>query len=108
MLKTRWVIAEETFLYQFPQLKIFDVFNKQLFALCEKDAERMHYRRNATIRELWEEEKQKLLYLPEYEYDVFRLESVRLNKYGYATIETNNYGLSPELAGQTAQAKIFF
>jgi len=36
------------------------------------------------------------------------LESVRLNKYGYATIETNNYGLSPELAGQTAQAKIFF
>ena len=100
--------SRRNFFVPVPTIEDFDVFNKQLFALCEKDAERLHYRHNVPIRELWEEEKQKLLYLPEYEYEVFRLESVRLNKYGYATIETNNYGLSPELAGQTAQAKIFF
>ena len=42
------------------------------------------------------------------QYSVFRYETVKLNKYGNATIDTNAYGLSPELAGQTAQARIYF
>ena len=100
--------SRRNFFVPVPTIEDFDVFNEQLLVLCEKDAERVHYKHQVPIRELWEEEKQKLLYLPEFEYDVFRLETVRLNKYGYATIETNSYGLSPELAGQTAQTKIFF
>ena len=100
--------SRRNFLVPVPTIEDFDVYNEQLLVLCEKDADRIHYKHHVPIRELWEEEKQKLLYLPEFEYDVFKLETVRLNKYGYATIETNSYGLSPELAGQTAQAKIYF
>ena len=100
--------SRRNYLVPVPTIEDFDVFNKQLFELCEKDAEREHYKRHVPIRELWEEEKQKLLYLPEYEYDVFRYEIAKLNKYGCAVIETNSYGLSPELAGQTVQVRIYF
>jgi hypothetical protein len=31
-----------------------------------------------------------------------------VNKYGFVTVDTNKYGLSPELAGHVVQAKIFF
>ena len=31
-----------------------------------------------------------------------------MSKNGFATIETNKYGLSPALSGETVQAKIFF
>ena len=60
------------------------------------------------ISALWAEEKQKLLTLPEYEYEVFRYESLSVNKTGFVTIDTNRYGLPPTLAGKVVQAKIFF
>ena len=60
------------------------------------------------IKELWKEDKAALLVLPEYPYPVFRYEAMVVNKYGYATIDTNKYGLAPALAGCTVQAKIFF
>ena len=31
-----------------------------------------------------------------------------VNKYGFAVIDTNRYGLSPVLAGRVVQAKVFF
>jgi hypothetical protein len=39
---------------------------------------------------------------------VFRYASLTVNKSGFVTIETNKYGLSPMLSGETVQAKIFF
>lgn len=39
---------------------------------------------------------------------MFRYESVVVNKYGFATIDTNKYGLSPELSGQVVQVKLYF
>ena len=100
--------SRRNFFVPIPVIEDFDIYNAELFERCEKDADREHYKKHVPIRELWEEEKQKLLYLPEYEYEVFRYESARLNKYGCAVIETNSYGLSPELSGQTVQAKIRF
>ena len=46
--------------------------------------------------------------LPEYPFPVFRYEALSVNKYGFAVIDTNKYGLAPTLAGKTVQAKIFF
>jgi transposase len=100
--------SRRNFFVPVPVIEDFDAYNLELFERCEKDAEREHYKKHVLICELWEEEKQKLLYLPEYEYEVYRYETARLNKYGCAVIETNSYGLSPELAGQTVQAKIYF
>ena len=91
-----------------PRITSFDAFNEHLLEWCEKDAERLHYKHKIQIRELWEQDRAALLALPEYPYPVFRYEAVVVNKYGYATIDTNKYGLAPSLAGCTVQAKIFF
>jgi len=91
-----------------PIITDFDTFNAELLRRCDEDHEREHYEHSALISELWEEEKQQLLALPEYEYEVFRYESLPVNKSGFVTVDTGKYGLSPELHGKTVQAKIYF
>jgi len=91
-----------------PTIEDFAAFNEDLLARCDADHEREHYRHKTPIRALWGEEKEKLLTLPEYVYEVFRYESLSVNKTGFVTIDTNRYGLSPTLAGKIVQAKIFF
>jgi len=91
-----------------PTIANFDAFNEELLHRCDEDFEREHYERGALIRELWEEEKQHLLSLPEHEYEVFRYESLSVNKSGFVTVDTVKYGLSPELHGKIVQAKIYF
>jgi len=91
-----------------PVIEDFTVFNEELFARCDADHDREHYRRRVPINELWAEEKEKLLSLPEHKYEVFRYESHTVNKTGFITIDTNKYGLSPTFAGKTVQTKIYF
>lgn len=91
-----------------PTITSFEEFNEKLWEWCEKDAQRVHYKKELTIRELWEEERKELLVLPEYEFPIFRYETLSVNKCGFATIDTNKYGLAPTLGGETVQAKIYF
>jgi len=91
-----------------PVITDFDAYNEELLRLCDEDHGREHYERGALIRELWEGDKQHLLALPEYEYEVFRYEALTVNKSGFITVDTVKYGLSPELSRKTVQAKIFF
>lgn len=91
-----------------PTVTSFGEFNEWLWEWCEKDAQRPHYMRQIPIQELWEADREALLKLPEYPFPVFRYEALSVNKYGFATIDTNKYGLAPALAGRTVQAKIFF
>lgn len=91
-----------------PTIGSFNEFNEYLWEWCEKDAERLHYKHRVSIQSLWEKEKEKLLMLPEYPYQVFRYEAVQVNKSGFVTIDTNKYGLSPELYRETVQTKIFY
>lgn len=91
-----------------PTIASFDEFNESLWDWCEKDAQRKHYRKNATIQELWTQDEAKLLKLPEYPFSVFRYSVLTVSKNGFVTIETNKYGLPPLLSGETVQAKIFF
>jgi transposase len=91
-----------------PAISDFNDFNKELLKSCDENHARDHYRHSKTISELWGEEKQYLLKLPEYEYVVFRYESLTVNKSGFVSIDTVRYGLSPEMAGTIVQAKIYF
>jgi hypothetical protein len=91
-----------------PTITDFDAFNLNLLELCEKDGNRPHYQHNKDINELCEEDKNKLLTLPIYEYLVFKIETVAVNKYGYVTFETNKYSVFPEISGQKVQLKIYF
>jgi len=90
-----------------PNIEDFEGFNRELLRRCDEDHNRPHYKQGNLISELWNEERRHLLTLPEYEYDVFRYESLRVNKYGFVMVDTNKYGLSPEMSGQTVQAKIY-
>jgi hypothetical protein len=91
-----------------PMIEDFEAFNEALLVRCEADHDREHYRQKVSIAALWEEERRQLLNLPEYEYEVFRYESLAVSKTGFVTIDTNRYGVSPELAGRIVQAKLWF
>ena len=91
-----------------PTITDWDEFNKELLKRCDENHERIHYRHGKLISELWEDEKKHLLTLPEYEYEVFSYESLRVTKGGFLLIDPARYGLSPEMGGMKVQAKIFF
>jgi hypothetical protein len=82
-----------------PTITSFDEFNKYLWDWCEQDAERPHYKHKTAIQYLWKEEKDSLLALPKYPFPIFRYAALTVNKYGFAVIDTNKYGLSPSLSG---------
>lgn len=91
-----------------PVITDFDAFNEELLRLCDADHAREHYEHGITLNELWEEEKRVLLALPQYEYTVFRYDSLSVSKDGFITVDTVKYSLSPELHGKVVQAKIHF
>lgn len=91
-----------------PTIVSFKDFNEGLWEWCEKDAERLHYKHRVSIQELWLQDKERLLRLPEYSFPVYRYESMAVNKYGFVVVDTNRYGLAPSLYGRTVQAKIFY
>ena len=80
-----------------PMIENFEVFNEALLARCDADHDREHYRQGEKISALWDAEREKLLTLPQYEYEVFRYESFVVDKTGFVTIDRNRYGVSPEL-----------
>lgn len=91
-----------------PTITSFEEFNQWLWEWCEQDAQRLHYKYKIPIQELWETDEKSLLNLPEHPFPVFRYEAVTVNKYGFATLDTNKYGLAPALSGRIVQAKLFF
>lgn len=54
---------------------------EQLAALAASDMDRPHYVRELTIRELWEQERNKLQTLTNIDFEVFHLDSAVVNKY---------------------------
>jgi transposase len=91
-----------------PVITDFEAFNGELLRVCDEDHRREHYESGVLMSELWETEKHHLLTLPEYEYEVFRYESLTVNKTGFIKVNTTRYGLSPEFADKVVQAKIYF
>ena len=91
-----------------PTITDFEAFNDELLLLCDEDHERDHYERGALIRELWEEEKRHLLTLPEFEYEVYRYESLSVGPTGFISVDTTKYGITPEMSGKSVLAKIYY
>ncbi len=91
-----------------PTITSFEEFNENLWDWCEKDAERPHYKHKTSISELWENERESLMTLPEYSFPIFRYTSLIVNKCGFVVIDTNKYGLSPDMSRKTVQAKVFY
>jgi hypothetical protein len=60
---------------------------QELDSMALSDMDRPHYAKGVHIRTLWDEEKIKLKKLPDHAFEVFRLESVMVNKYGEVTVD---------------------
>lgn len=82
-----------------PAINDFAIYNRQAFGLAEADMKRAHYRKKESIETLFAQDKDALMPLPPYRFDVFRLHRVRCNKYGKVHFGKKLYSVAPNYAG---------
>jgi len=83
-------------------------FNCKLLDLCDRDAEREHYRHNETIQERFAEDFKHCHKLPEIPFDLAGRRSVRTNNWGKFTLHKgmHEYSVSPKYANTTVHLKL--
>ena len=88
-------------------LKLSD-FNRQLLSMCEKDADREHYRHNETIEELFAEDLKYCHPLPEIEFDLSGKGTATTNNWGkfYLHKGMHEYSTSPKHANTVVNLKL--
>ena len=90
-----------------PTILDFEIFNENLFACCESDLQRAHYRRKEKlIAELFEADKEAMLPLNPIDFKVSKLVSAKADKYGKVVFETNQYSASPKVAQEIVYLQI--
>ena len=91
-----------------PRFERLIEFNQGLLKTCDLDAEREHYRKEATIAELYAADKAALLALPAVPLDVSKYITVRTNGYGrfYLGNGLHEYSVSPQYADSRVLVKI--
>ncbi len=91
-----------------PRVESLAEFNKELLVQCEADSEREHYRKNATIEELYSKDKAALLDLPAVALDVSKYITVKTNGYGrfYLNNNLHEYSISPKYANSPVPVRI--
>lgn len=81
-----------------PVFESHEKLGADLDALAAEDMNRPHYLKSRLIRELWEEEAVKLNRLPDTEFEVYRLDSAIVNKYGEVQVDKTSitvFGTKP-------------
>ena len=71
-------------------------FNRNLLSICDEDIKREHYLKKELISELFKEDVEAMLPLPNERFKVTRLEKVKTDNYSFARFENNRYGTAPE------------
>lgn len=67
-----------------------------------------HYVKGVSIEDLWEDERQSLLSLPEVPFEVFRLESAVVNNYGEVTFGGTKHPVYRSSPGATVLLKVMW
>ena len=83
-------------------------YNKELLIKCDKDGDRIHYRHNKTINELFAEDLKHCHPLPEVEFDLTGKKVVTTNNWGkfYLHKGMHEYSVSPEYANMAVNLKL--
>jgi transposase len=91
-----------------PHFERLSEFNQGLLKTCDLDAEREHYRKDATIAKLYTVDKAALLALPAVPLDVGKYVRVGTNGYGrfYLANGLHEYSVSPQYAESQVLVKI--
>ena len=74
-------------------LNSFEELGEQLAVQAVKDMDRVHYRADRKISDLWEEERSALLPLPNVPFEAMRLSSATLNNYAQFRFEKGTYAV---------------
>ena len=89
------------FLVPLPEFKSLTEYNKQLLQRCERDQDRIHYRKERLISDLFKEDLQHCSLLPHVAFASQTYESVLVDSYGEFTLEKgrHSYLSMPRFAG---------
>ena len=90
------------FLVPRPEFKKLAEYNKQLLQRCERDLDRIHYRKERLISELFKEDLLHCNVLPHVAFESQTYESVLVDSYGKFTLEhgKHSYSSMPKFAGE--------
>lgn len=91
-----------------PVFSTHEALAQDLVATAKADRQRMHYAKAIPIETLWQEESVKLLALPKVPYQVFRLESGKINGYGEIRFEQTNFPILSLNPGAEVLLKIYW
>jgi hypothetical protein len=91
-----------------PEFLSLTDYNQQLLGMCEEDADREHYRYNATIEELFAEDLKHCHPLPNMGFDLSGRKSVTTNNWGkfYLNKGMHEYPVSPRYANTAVNLKL--
>lgn len=81
-----------------PQFKDINEFNKELLEKCWQDMDRVHYRKNKLILELFKEDLLALKQLPNIPFEVLKLQRGTADKYGKVKYDKKLYSTTPAFA----------
>ncbi len=91
-----------------PLFTTHETFVSELLQQAADDQKRPHYEKKVIITVLWQEEKNKLLTLPDHPYDVFRLDTGKVNLYGEVRFDRSNLPLVGAKPNEEVLLKIYW
>lgn len=107
MVENKVGYTRRNLLVPIPSFDSLEDFNKQLLKKCEEDAYRQHYKKEKTIIELFEYDKQEMIPINSHDYEVFNLKKCKVNKVRYLKFEGNEYSVLPSISNEEVWLKIF-
>jgi len=99
--------GRRNFLVPVPKVSSFQELNELLLEQCLKEDRRRLRGRSKTIGELWQEEKAKLLPLPQHAYPCCKVCTVTPNSLSLVQFQTNRYSVPVTLAEEKLTLKAF-
>ncbi|WP_235886407.1 IS21 family transposase [Paenibacillus cymbidii] len=90
-----------------PSVTDVQAFNEELLRRCEADWQREHYKKGDSIAQLFEDDRQALLYLPRHPFAACRYARVKTDGYGKFSLDGKHfYSASPEWAGREITVRV--
>lgn len=93
-----------------PECTVLDLdqFNETLWEEAERDRNRLHYEKGVLQSNLYEEDREEWLYLPEKSFDCIRYQKLKADKYGLVSLDQKQYSTSPRFAKQNVDVRVTY
>jgi transposase len=96
------------FLLPEPHVNDLEVYNQFLWQAAENDRQRLHYKKEILIADLFNEDREQLLMLPTKEYEVGHYVKAKADKYGKINLDKKLYSTSPRYARSNVLVRVTY